>query len=198
MEQNLIIRLARLEDAPELAAIYAPYVRNTAVSYEYEPPNSEEFRRRMDGYMHAFPYLVAELDGKICGYAYAAPYGVRAAYGWSMELSVYVAQNCRKSGVGKQLYTVMEKLLKEQNVVNLYAQIAGVAVEDEYLTHDSVKFHEAMGFTLVGRMHNAGYKFGRWYDMLTLEKHIAPHLAHQPDIIPFERLDPEVLHRCGV
>lgn len=196
MNRELTIRLATLDDALQLASIYAPYVAQTAISFEYIPPTAEEFRQRIEGYRHQFPYLVAEHNGRIVGYCYGAAYGVRAAYRWSVELSVYVDRSCRKMGVGRQLYAQMERILKAQNVVNLYAQVAGVEVEDEYLSHDSLKFHQRMGFELVGRMHKAGYKFGRWYDMLTLEKAIAPHHANQPEVIPFDALSPAV--RCNL
>ena len=198
MNDEVMIRLAVPEDAQELVNIYSPYVEQTAVSFEYEPPTVEEFQQRIEGYRHKFPYLVAIHDGKIVGYCYGANFGVRAAYGWSVELSVYVRRNCRKMGVGRCLYEQMERILKAQNVVNLYAQVAGVEVEDEYLTHDSLKFHQRMGYELVGRMHKAGYKFGRWYDMLTLEKAIAPHSSNQPEIIPFDDLPPAVLRSFGL
>jgi len=193
------LRMASPSDAAELLKIYAPYVRQTAISFEYEPPSEGEFRERVEDVLQMFPYLAAVQGGRIVGYAYAHPYGVRKAYSWSVELSVYVARDCRGLGIGRMLYEAMEKLLKAQHVTNLYALVAGVAVEDEYLTHDSVKFHEAMGYVKVGHMHKAGYKFGRWYDMMTFEKLIAEHPeASQPDVISVWEVDPVLLKELEI
>ena len=192
------LRVATTADAQELLNIYAPYVKTTAISFEYEPPTVEEFAGRIAEVLERFPYLAAVHNGEIVGYAYAHPYGVRKAYSWSVELSVYVKQNCRGLGVGRKLYAAMEALLKAQNITNLYALVAGVDEEDEYLTHDSLKFHKAMGYEPVGKLHKAGYKFGRWYDMLTVEKIIADHPARQPDVVRFADLDASVLESAGV
>ena len=196
---SLTLRFGTPDDAPVLAAIYAPYVRETAISFEYEPPSAEEFARRMEEVLEQFPYLTAVSDGEIVGYAYAHPYGVRKAYSHSVELSVYVRRDCRGLGAGRKLYEAMEVLLKAQNVTNLYALVAGVDEEDEYLTHDSQKFHAAMGYVQVGKLHKAGYKFGRWYDMITVEKMIAPHPEHtQPDVIGWQEVPDDVFEKAGV
>lgn len=192
------LRVATVADAQELLNIYAPYVENTAISFEYEAPMVEEFARRIAEVLEQFPYLAAVHDGTIVGYAYAHPYGVRKAYSWAVELSVYVKKDCRSLGVGRKLYETMEALLKAQNITNLYALVAGVDVEDEYLTHDSLKFHHAMGYEQVGKLHQAGYKFGRWYDMITVEKIIADHPAKQPDVVCFGDLDDMLLEKLGV
>ena len=199
MTTPITLRLVTAADAAELAAIYAPYVRETAISFEYEPPTVEEFTGRIEEVLEQFPYLAAVSDGEIVGYAYAHPYGVRKAYSHSVELSVYVRRDCRGLGAGRRLYEAMEVLLQAQNVTNLYALVAGVDVEDEYLTHDSQKFHAAMGYVQVGKLHKAGYKFGRWYDMITVEKIIAPHPEHtQPDVIGWQELGGAVFERAGV
>ena len=196
---DIRLRFATVQDADTLVQIYAPYVENTAISFEYEPPSVEEFSRRIAEFLEKFPYLVAEHNGEIVGYAYAHPYGVRKAYSWSVELSVYIRRDCRGLGVGRKLYEAMEVLLKAQNVTNLYVLVAGVDVEDEYLTHDSQKFHLAMGYDYVGKLHKAGYKFGKWYDMITMEKIIADHPEHtQPDVIAWHELPNEIFNRAGV
>ena len=193
----MTLRIATPADAQALLDIYAPYVRTTAISFEYEPPTREEFAHRIADVLTAFPYLAAEEDGHILGYAYAHPYGVRKAYSWSVELSIYLAPEARGQGIGRRLYEAMEALLKAQNVTNLYALVAGVDEEDGHLTHDSVKFHTAMGYTQVGKLTNAGYKFGRWYHMLTFEKHIAPHpCGTQPNVLPFHQLPPEIVRKA--
>lgn len=195
----ITLRMASAADAPVLAAIYAPYVRETAISFEYEPPSNEEFAHRIAEVLEKFPYLAAEHNGEIVGYAYAHAYGVRKAFGWAVELSVYIRRDCRGLGVGRRLYEAMEVLLKAQNVTNLYVLVAGVDTEDEYLTHDSQKFHLAMGYAYVGKLHKAGYKFGRWYDMITMEKIIAGHPEYtQPDVVPWFDLDGSVFAAAGV
>lgn len=195
----ITLRMASTADAPVLAAIYAPYVRDTAISFEYEPPTDTEFARRIAEVLEQFPYLAAVHNGEIVGYAYAHPYGVRKAYSHSVELSVYIRRDCRGMGIGRQLYEAMELLLGAQNVTNLYVLVAGVDTEDEYLTHDSQKFHLAMGYDYVGKLHKAGYKFGRWYDMITMERLIADHPEDtQPEVVPWYELDDEIFARAGV
>lgn len=195
----ITLRFATVADAPVLADIYAPYVRNTAISFEYEPPTYEVFAGRIAEVLETFPYLAAVRGDEILGYAYAHPYGVRKAYSHSVELSVYIRRDCRGLGLGRMLYEAMEVLLKAQNVTNLYVLVAGVEVEDAYLTHDSQKFHLAMGYEYVGKLHKAGYKFGHWYDMITMEKIIAPHPEHtQPDVQPWYALPDTVFEQAGV
>ena len=195
----ITLRMATPADAPILAAIYAPYVGETAISFEYEPPTHEVFADRIREVLEKYPYLAAVRGEEILGYAYAHPYGVRKAYSHSVELSVYIRRDCRGLGIGRMLYEAMEVLLKAQNITNLYVLVAGVEVEDEYLTHDSQKFHLAMGYAYVGRLHKAGYKFGHWYDMITMEKLIAPHPEYtQPDVVTWQELDEKIFVQAGV
>lgn len=181
----LTIRIARPEDAAALLAIYAPYVTETAVTFEYGVPDIPEFRRRIEETLAAYPYLIAEEKGEILGYAYAGRFQRRAAYDWSAELSVYVEQSARRRSIGRRLYAALEHALAAQHVANLYACIAAPAGKDPYLTEDSIRFHEAEGFTLAGRFRRCGYKFSRWYDMVWMEKEISPHTAPQPPFLPF-------------
>ena len=199
MHTPITLRMVTPEDAPALAAIYAPYVRDTAISFEYEPPTEEVFADRIREVLELFPYLAAVRGEEILGYAYAHPYGVRKAYSHSVELSVYIRRDCRGLGLGRMLYEAMEVLLKAQNVTNLYVLVAGVEVEDAYLTHDSQKFHLAMGYEYVGKLHKAGYKFGHWYDMITMEKLIAPHPEYtQPEVLPWYALSEDVFAQAKV
>lgn len=198
-KESVVLRLATEADAQALLEIYTPYVETTAISFEYAAPTVAEFAGRIREVLEQFPYLVAVQGNRILGYSYAHPYGVRKAYSWAVELSVYVDRDCRGMGIGRMLYQAMEVILKAQNITNLYVLVAGVDVEDEYLTHDSLKFHRAMGYAPVGKLHKAGYKFGRWYDMVTMEKIIADHPEYtQPDVIALEELDEVVLARAGV
>ena len=175
MGNDIAIRQATTADAEALAAIYAPYVRDTAVSFELEPPSPEEFAGRIERTLARYPYLVAERDGAIVGYAYAGPFKERAAYAASVELSVYVRADCRRGGVGGALYAALESRLVEMGATNLYACIAYPLVEDEYLTYASVRFHERLGFEIVGRFHGCARKFGRTYDMVWMEKRVGDY-----------------------
>jgi len=179
---SIIIRPATEQDAKELLSIYAPYVEHTAITFEYTIPTEEEFAERIKNTSKRFPYLVAEADGKAVGYAYASAFHVRKAYEHSVESSIYVRSDERGHGIGKQLYGTLESALIAQGFLNMNACIAYTEKEDEFLTNESVDFHGSLGFTLVGRFHKCGYKFGRWYDMVWMEKHIAPHTDTPPAI----------------
>lgn len=184
------IRIARLEDAPALLAIYAPYVEHTAITFEYEAPSLEEFAARMARVLRRYPYLAAEREGRVVGYAYAAPFKERSAYDWSVETSIYVAEDAQRSGAGGALYRALERALSAQNILNVNACIAVPAVEgDPYLTENSARFHAHWGYQLVGRFHRCGYKFGRWYDMIWMEKFLGEHLERPPEVIPFPELE---------
>lgn len=191
------IRAAVPEDAAALLAVYAPYVEETAVTFEYEVPGEEAFRRRIVRTLERYPYLAAEDGDGILGYAYAGPFHERAAYDWAVETTVYVRRDGRRRGVGSALYGALERCLAAQNILNLNACVACPARrEDEYLTWDSVAFHRRMGYRLVGEFQECGYKFGRWYNMAWMEKHIGPHRADQPPVRTFsEALEerPELL-----
>ena len=131
---NVKIRIAAPEDAERLLAIYAPYVRGTAITFEYDVPSLEEFTGRIRNTLKGYPYLVAELDGQILGYAYAGHFQTRAAYDWAAETSIYVDRNARKMGVGKKLHQALELALKKQGILNMYACNACQEKEDEYRT----------------------------------------------------------------
>ena len=171
----LRIRNARPDDAEKLTEIYAHYVNKTAVSFEYTPPSTAQFLQRMQRIQEKYPYLVAEVEGRIVGYAYAAAFHSREAYAWAVETTIYLADEVRGRGIGRHLYTQLEYALKRQHVTNMNACIAWLNSEDEYLTHASVEFHTRMGFRIVGRFEKCGYKFGRWYDMVWMEKIIGDH-----------------------
>mgnify|MGYP002524580912 CR=1 FL=1 len=171
----MIIRKAVPNDAEALLKIYAPYVKDTAVTFEYDVPTIGEFKNRIANITKKYPYLVAIRDNKIVGYTYANTFKDRAAYDYAVETTVYVDKSCKKSGIGKALYLELEKALAAKNIINLYACIAYPENDDEYLTKNSVQFHEHLGYKLVGRFHKCGYKFGRWYDMVWMEKFLSAH-----------------------
>ena len=177
-------RVARPEDAEALLAIYAPYVEETAITFEYEVPSVEAFRARIAHTLATYPYIVAVEDEKIIGYAYVGRLHERAAYDWSVETSIYVRSDTRQSGIGRCLYDALEKVLSEQGILNMEACIAYPIHEDEHLTLDSVKFHTKMGYRMVGRFTACGYKYEQWYDMVWMEKLIGEHLPVQLPVRP--------------
>lgn len=179
------IRAARPEDARALLEIYAPYVKETAITFEYQVPSEEEFRRRIETILKRYPYLVAEQNGEVLGYAYAHPFHERAAYGWTAEASIYLAKEARGRGLGRKLYETLEALLVRMGVRNLYACVAYPEQEDEYLTGYSAAFHTHMGYRKAGHLHQCGYKFGRWYGMLYLEKFLGSHEGSVEPLQPF-------------
>lgn len=190
------LRPATSADAPALTAIYAHYVTHTAVSFEYKTPSVAEFSARMEQVRaHQLPYLVAEAEGQLLGYAYAAPFSERPAYLPSVELTIYLAPSSKRQGLGRALYQALEQELKAQGYENLYACIATPVVtpikdnesllqdalsdkqEHDFISWDSVRFHHHLGFRLVGVFSQCGFKFGRYFDMVFMEKHIGAHDA---------------------
>lgn len=184
--KEFVIRTATPDDTGAIAAIYEPYVRETAITFETCPPDAREFARRIAETSKRFPYFVCQSDGGICGYAYAHEYRERAAYRFDAELSVYVRSDKKGLGIGRALYTKLIDTLARQGFVNLYACIA---VPNE----PSVGFHSSFGFIRIGLFEKTGYKFGRWHDCVWMVKRIsdtdAPH-----EIIPF----PELCRENGV
>lgn len=172
---NITIRSASIQDAESILNIYSHYVQNTAISFEYDVPSMDEFRGRITHTLENYPYLVAEQNGVIIGYAYGSRFHERAAYSRCAEVSIYVDMDARKCGVGRLLYEALEEALKAQGILNLYACIAYTDEEDEYLNNNSAQFHTHLGYTEIGRFHKCGYKFNRWYDMIWMEKMIGEH-----------------------
>lgn len=185
-----IVRDAKLEDAPRILEIYDYYVRETAITFEYETPSLEEFQERMRKTMGFYPYLVIEQGGILQGYAYAGAFVGRAAYDWACETTVYLAPEARRQGLGGKIYRVLEEALREMGILNLYACIGYPEENDRYLTTNSADFHRHLGFEEVGRFHHCGYKFGRWYHMIWMGKMIGIHREKQPPVIPYGRGKP--------
>lgn len=186
--KKMKIRTATVDDAKELLAIYAPYVKKTAITFEYEVPTLEEFKKRIENTLKNYPYLVAEADGELLGYAYTSAFHERAAYDWAAEVSIYVREDRKGCGIGGRLYTALEDISRTQHILNLNACIAYPELEDAYLTKDSVRFHEHLGYCMVGEFHKCGYKFGRWYDMVWMEKMIGAHTDQPEPVIAFSKL----------
>lgn len=177
-----------IEDAKELLSIYAPYVKETAISFEYEAPTEEEFANRIQQISSKYPYIKAIEGGKILGYAYANTFKGRQAYDWSVETTIYLRQDAKRRGIGRMLYEQLEKSLKDMGILNMNACIAVPIKEDIHLSNDSFYFHSKMGFELVGTFHKSGYKFEKWYDMIWMEKMIGEH-DEQPKSVEFGNWD---------
>ncbi len=160
-----MIRFANLNDTEEILNIYATYVKNTIVSFEYEVPSILEFEKRIISISETLPYIVYEVDKKIVGYAYASKHAQRAAYCYDVDLSVYIDSNYHGKKIGTELYNTLFSILKQQGYYNAYAAIA--------IPNDkSINFHKSHGFKEVGIYHNIGYKFNKWIDLIWLEKNL--------------------------
>ncbi len=196
-------RIAVPDDVPALLAIYAPYVEKTAISFEYEVPSVEEFRSRMETISQRYPYLVAEDEaGQILGYAYTHTFIAREAYDRCAETTIYLALDARRHGLGKRLYRAIEDLSRAQGICNLYACIGEPqGADDEYLTDNSIRFHEHLGFRRIGVFTRSGYKFGRWYNMSWAEKLLGEHPETPAPLLSFPQLDQalvaEILRRAA-
>ena len=164
------VRSANAADAARILRIYAYYVQNTAITFEYEIPTADEFASRVANTLQKYPYIVLEEDGEIKGYAYADVFKDRAAYSRSCEVSIYVDHDSKGKGYGRALYEELEERLRNMGILNLYACIADPPEEDEYLTKASERFHARIGFVRAGTFHGCAYKFGRWYNMIWMEK----------------------------
>jgi phosphinothricin acetyltransferase len=155
---DVSVRSATLDDAEPLLAIYRPFVLNTAISFELEPPSVAEFRGRIERSLGEWAWLVAERDRRPIGYAYATPHRSRGAYKWSVEPSVYVDEGSHRQGIGKMLYEALLPLLAQKGWCNAYA---GITLPNDA----SVALHRRLGFQAVGVFRSVGRKFGAWHDV---------------------------------
>lgn len=186
--EEITIRTARAEDAAALTRIYRYYVEHTAITFEYEAPDAAEMNARREAVLTHYPYLVAEREGEVLGYAYAHAFYGRAAYAWSVESSIYLEKDARGMGLGRSLYDALESALREMGILNINACIAVPRGEaDPYLTDASIAFHQHLGYRMVGTFHQSGYKFGRWYDVAWMEKLLDEHAEHPSPVRNFQQ-----------
>ena len=190
---NLLIRIAKEDDAEELLKIYSYYVKNTAITFEQKVPSLEEFSNRIKETLINYPYLVAVVDGKIIGYIYASRFRTRESYICSAATSIYIEKSYQRKGIGKKLYSELCNILLKQNITNVYAGAADPIEEDEYLTHNSEFFHKSMGFEIVAKYNKCANKFAKWYNLIEMEKIIGEHSNQQKDFIPFKSLEKNFL-----
>ncbi len=152
------IRNVNLEDAAQIAEIYNYYIKNTHQTFETEPLSADEMQERIAKTIEDYPYLIAEEDGEIYGYAYATQFKMRQAYEFSAEVSIYVKNAAKQKGIGTRLY---EKLFEELKETDIHALIAGISLPND----PSVQFHQKLGFSKVAHFREVGYKLGRWVDV---------------------------------
>jgi phosphinothricin acetyltransferase len=181
-----MIRLASSEDAAAIAVIYAPYVTDTFISFEEEPPDAAEMAARLRGVHPFHAWLVSDDAGCVEGYASASPHRTRAAYRWSVDVSVYVAENSHRKGVGRALYGRLLALLRAQGFKSAFA---GIALPNGA----SVALHESMGFAPIGLYRDVGYKLGAWRDVGWWQLILNPGDAAPTALLPFEAVADSVL-----
>ncbi|AJA46245.1 phosphinothricin N-acetyltransferase [Clostridium pasteurianum DSM 525 = ATCC 6013] len=162
MNLNRKIRLGKKSDINKILEIYKPFVENTVITFEYEVPTLNDFNVRMLNIQKKYPLLICEINDKVVGYAYASQFGERAAFNWSVELSIYISPKYHKYKIGKSLYFALFEVLKLQGYYNAYAKITSPNVKSEYL-------HKSFGFKLVGIYKNIAFKFGNWQDLACYE-----------------------------
>ncbi|TAN19900.1 MAG: N-acetyltransferase family protein [Chitinophagaceae bacterium] len=182
MPDNTTIRLIETKDHKEILNIYGHYILNTSISFEYDIPSLAEFSKRIEKVISFYPWLVAELNGQVVGYAYASRHRERKAYDWSAESSVYIREDAHRQGIAKKLYTALFQLISLQGIVNVYAGITLPNAKSE-------SFHKAMGFSPVGVYHHVGYKFKKWHDVLWMEKELYEHADHPPKLRSLKEIE---------
>ena len=167
------VRTATEADAAACAAIYAPYVTGSVITFESDPPDGVTMAQRIADAQRAHAWLVAERAGAVIGYAYAGPWKARPAYRWSAEVTVYVAGDARRGGIGRALYAALFDRLEARGYRTL---VGGVTLPNDA----SVGLHRAMGFEPVGTFTRIGWKLGQWRDVHYLVKHIGRGAPEEP------------------
>lgn len=175
------IRLASVDDAAGIAAIYRPYVEDSRISFEEEAPDAAEMARRIESEL--YPWLVAEEDGRLLGYAASSAFRTRRAYRWSVETGVYLAADAQGRGIGRELLGGLLELLERQGFV---AAIGAIALPNPA----SVRLHERLGFVYAGAYRGTGFKMGEWLDVGLWQKDLAPRTAPPAEPIPFAQATP--------
>jgi L-amino acid N-acyltransferase YncA len=171
-----MVRVAAASDVPRIAQIYGYHVLTGLASFEVTPPDAAEIARRQAAILaRALPFLVAEVDGEVVGYAYAAPYRTRPAYRYTLEDSVYIDRGFVGRGIGRQL---LERLVSE-SMARGFRQM--IAVIGDSANHGSIRLHEACGFTRVGTLPAVGFKFGRWVDSVLMQRPLGSGDQTLPD-----------------
>lgn len=176
-----MIRLAGPADAAAVHAIYAPIVRATPISFEWEVPSVDEMRRRIQNVLTDRPWLVFETAGQVLGYTYATTFRERPAYRWGTEVSIYVSEPARGRGLGRKLYGALFEVLRLQGFCTA---VAGATVPNQA----SERLHESMGFQQIGRYPAAGFKLGRWHDVAFWYLRLQPLPEVPGELIPIHEI----------
>lgn len=174
------------DDAAQLLTIYAPYVVDSIISFEYEVPSEEDFKQRIRSIAVEYPYFVCEAEGRIIGFAYAHRHMERAAYQWNAEISIYIRQGFTGKGLGKKMCQTLIKLLRLQGIRNVFSC---VTIPNE----QSVHLHQGMKFSTEGILRQAGYKCGKWQTIAWFRKNIAPYTYEPTPFLPVSRIDPQLV-----
>lgn len=175
------IRFATVEDTDALLKIYSQYIE-TNITFEYVLPSHQEFADRIRSISAFYPYLVAEEQGRIVGYAYASRAFERAAYAWCADLSIYLDKNYRSHGLGRTLYELLFEISKQQGINLVFGVVTGTNAP-------SVAFHKALGFKVVGDFPHNGYKNHTWLNVFWLAKELLPALDNPAPVRPVQELD---------
>lgn len=180
------VRFASPDDAEGVLAVYAPYVKDTPITFETEVPGIDGFHSRMSGVMETYPYLVVEDGGRIVGYAYAHRIGERASYDWDAEFSIYLEGGHTGRGIGTALSHALLQLLEIQGVRNVFSLIA-------VPNPASIGLHEKLGFRHMGTQERAGYKLGAWHDVEWMQKPIGDFEGAPAPLLRARDLDPQAV-----
>ena len=176
------IRTVQLSDVEAILKVYAPFITDTCISFEYVVPSVEEFAQRIASISAEYPYIVLEEDGEIVGYAYSHRYLERVAYSWDVEVTIYLAPKVQGKGLGVILYDALEKLMALQNIKNLYSCITGDNVH-------SIEMHRSMGYEMIGTFPKAGFKHDRWLDVVWMAKAIGEKENAPLPFVPFAEVE---------
>jgi len=180
----VLIRLAGAGDAEAIAAIYRPYVEGSRISFEEEAPGADEMARRIEGEVPGrHPWLVAEDEGRLLGFASSSPFRSRRAYRWVVETGIYLAPEAKRRGVGRALLAGLIELLERQGYV---AAIGAIALPNEA----SVALHERLGFVHTGTYRQVGFKLGEWLDVGLWQRELAQRAAQQPEPLSVDAVQP--------
>jgi phosphinothricin acetyltransferase len=172
---EISVRTAATDDLAAITRIYAHAVRHGTASFEIEPPGRDEMARRFEALAAGgFPFLVADHDGAVAGYAYAGPYRGRPAYRWTVEDSIYVAADCWRRGIGRAL---LDRLIQDAERRGFRQMIAVIGDSHQ---PGSIALHAAAGFRTIGTFDSVGFKFGRWLDSVLMQRALGPGATTEP------------------
>ena len=180
------LRMIKEDDIREVLSIYRPYVTNTPISFEYTVPSYRKFTKRVHKITATYPWIVAEINHQIVGYAYTGRFRERAAFAWDAEFSVYINEDFHGQGIGRRLYMATEEISKLQGIYNIYSLVTSTA-------KNSIGFHEAMGFERAAELKNCGWKFDHWYGLIYFQKKIGDFEKVPEQTIPIEFIEEKTL-----